>query len=110
MSTFTLLPAMKIENSNSILLGGFLMLCVGALYLLFDSHITASVGSTASENYVWSRSLVGIQVGLILLAMIVTRSSVASLQAKQGLPVGNQVVGWTVLGRYHEHFAILCQS
>lgn len=30
--------------------------------------------------------------------MIVTRSSVASLQAKQGLPLGNQVVGWFVFG------------
>lgn len=39
-----------------------------------------------------------IQVGMILLALIVTRSSVASLQAKQGLPLGNQVLGWAILG------------
>ena len=32
------------------------------------------------------------------LAMFVTRSSALSLQAKQGLPVGNQIVGWAVLG------------
>ncbi|RYP03694.1 hypothetical protein DL764_004955 [Monosporascus ibericus] len=36
-------------------------------------------------------------VGLIILAMLVTRSSALSLQAKQGLPPGNQVVGWLVL-------------
>ena len=30
--------------------------------------------------------------------MIVTRSSALSLQAKQGLPRGNQIVGWLVLG------------
>jgi phosphatidylinositol glycan class N len=30
--------------------------------------------------------------------MIVTRSSVLSLQAKQGLPRGEQVLGWTILG------------
>lgn len=39
----------------------------------------------------------GIQVGLILLAIIVTRSSIASLQAKKGLPLGNQIVGWFTL-------------
>lgn len=37
---------------------------------------------------------------MILLAVIVTRSSAASLQAKQGLPLGNQVVGWFVLGKF----------
>lgn len=30
--------------------------------------------------------------------MIVTRSSALSLQAKQGLPRGEQVLGWTILG------------
>ena len=30
--------------------------------------------------------------------MLVTRSSVASLQAKKGLPAGNQAVGWIVFG------------
>lgn len=37
---------------------------------------------------------------MILLAVIVTRSSAASLQAKQGLPLGNQVVAWFVLGEF----------
>jgi GPI ethanolamine phosphate transferase 1 len=36
---------------------------------------------------------------MILLAIIVTRSSAMSLQAKEGLPLGNQVVGWLVLGK-----------
>lgn len=31
--------------------------------------------------------------------MVVTRSSVASLQAKAGLPLGAQVTGWIVLGK-----------
>lgn len=38
------------------------------------------------------------QIGFILLAMVVTRSSALSLQAKQGLPRGNQIVGWFILG------------
>ncbi len=32
--------------------------------------------------------------------MIVTRSSALSLQAKLGLPRGNQIVGWAVLGMH----------
>lgn len=40
---------------------------------------------------------------MIALSLIVTRSSVSSLQAKQGLPLGNQVVGWFVLGKYIKH-------
>ena len=32
--------------------------------------------------------------------MLVTRSSVASLQAKEGLPFGTQMVGWATLGGY----------
>jgi hypothetical protein len=32
--------------------------------------------------------------------MVVTRSSALSLQAKQGLPRGNQIVGWVVLGKF----------
>lgn len=31
--------------------------------------------------------------------MIITRSSVISLQAKTGLPIFNQVLGWLVLGK-----------
>jgi phosphatidylinositol glycan class N len=55
------------------------------------------------------------QIGFIVLAMAVTRSSVISLQAKQGLPRGNQIVGWLTLGTNvtcqpwscHLHFTVL---
>ena len=40
-----------------------------------------------------------VQVGLVALAILVTRSSVASLQAKQGLPVGTQMAGWVTFGK-----------
>lgn len=33
--------------------------------------------------------------------MIVTQSSVRSIQAKQGLALGNQAVGWSILGMIH---------
>lgn len=47
-----------------------------------------------------SRAILGLQVGLVALAMLVTRSSVASLQTKQGLPLGTQIAGWATLGKY----------
>ncbi|KAL8935960.1 MAG: hypothetical protein Q9216_005176, partial [Gyalolechia sp. 2 TL-2023] len=102
MSIFTLLPVVKTENINVILLGGFLMASVGLLYLLFEKSIlstsskaTSELSSTQVDGI--SRNILGAQIGLIMLAMIVTRSSVTSLQAKHGLPVGNQVIGWLVL-------------
>ena len=90
----------------------------GILYLIFEKNLLAKSGlsgdSTGPAHNVLSRSLVGVQVrnalthakttpnmkqiGFIVLAMIVTRSSVLSLQAKMGLPRGNQIVGWFILG------------
>ncbi|KAI9879141.1 MAG: Glycosyl phosphatidyl inositol anchor synthesis [Pleopsidium flavum] len=100
MSTFTLLPVIKVENIHLILLGGLLMFLVGVLYLLFEQSIISRPNRKGQLAFTpvnsFSRKVLGVQVGLILLAMIVTRSSVASLQAKDGLPFGNQVVGWLV--------------
>jgi len=101
MSTFTLLPpAMTNEDVNLILFGGATMVVVGISYLLFEDFVLGDFGQTKkaplSRNHV-SRTLVGIQIGLTILAMVITRSSALSLQAKQGLPLGNQVLGWVVL-------------
>ncbi|ERF69579.1 GPI ethanolamine phosphate transferase 1 [Endocarpon pusillum Z07020] len=100
LSTFTVLPVVKVESSATISAGGILMAGTGILYMLFERSIIsvslARGGTTASHDLV-SRSVMGIQVGLILLAIIVTRSSIASLQAKKGLPLGNQIVGWFTL-------------
>ncbi|EON66176.1 GPI ethanolamine phosphate transferase 1 [Coniosporium apollinis CBS 100218] len=102
MSLFTLLPVVKVESINLILLGGLLMFAVGALYVLFEKSIMVQSKSTkaalASSSFDrLSRTVLGVQTGLIALAMYVTRSSTASLQARLGLPLGTQVVGWTVL-------------
>lgn len=91
MSTFTLLPALKQESENLILLGGGLMFGLGFLYITFGERVGGGV-----QDWV-SKTILGLQVGLIGLAMYVTHSSVRSLQAKQGLPLGNQIVGWSVL-------------
>ncbi|KAI3332311.1 PigN-domain-containing protein [Xylariaceae sp. AK1471] len=102
MSTFTLLPANKVEDVQMIMLGGSLMVAVGIIYLIFEDNLLADFsGSTKlqsqqKKNQI-SRALIGLQTGLIILAMIVTRSSALSLQAKRGLPRGNQIVGGLVL-------------
>ena len=76
------------------------MTIVGVLYLLFEASLLASPtrgGSTATSSGGFSRTIIGVQIGLIMLAMIVTQSSITSIQAKKGLPAGNQFVGWFVL-------------
>ncbi|KAL3418347.1 phosphatidylinositolglycan class N [Phlyctema vagabunda] len=101
MSAFTLLEVLKTENVTYILSGGLTMVAVGVLYLVFEKSLLAKSrlagDSTSPADNALSRSLIGVQIGLIILAMFVTRSSVLSLQAKQGLPRGNQIVGWLVL-------------
>ncbi|KAH8690876.1 putative GPI-anchor [Talaromyces proteolyticus] len=95
MSTFTLLPAMKVESTTAITIGGMLMFVAGILYLIFEETFARGTGHTISAS--GARTIMGAQIGMILLATIVTRSSALSLQAKAGLPLGNQVVGWAVL-------------
>lgn len=99
MSTFTLLPVIKVENIDTITYGAMLMFCTGLLYLLFEDVVLGQNKSTQPHTVSnrGSRVVMGIQVGIVLLSLIVTRSSVSSLQAKQGLPLGNLAVGWFVL-------------
>ncbi|KUL88113.1 hypothetical protein ZTR_04033 [Talaromyces verruculosus] len=95
MSLFTLLPVVKVEDTTTITVGGMLMFLAGLFYLAFEETITKGSGHPISVS--GSRIIMGIQLGMILLAVIVTRSSALSLQAKAGLPLGNQIVGWIVL-------------
>lgn len=82
------------------------MFVVGVLYILFEQSILSDSadrpGTPMGPLGSISRSILGVQVGLIVLAMIVTRSSIASLQAKKGLPLGNQLMGWIVLGEIRD--------
>lgn len=102
MSSFTLLPAMKVEDLTLIMSGALLMIIIGVAYLIFEKRILQSSklpgDSTEPADDSLSRSLIGAQIGFIALAMLVTRSSVLSIQARLGLPRGNQIVGWIVLG------------
>lgn len=98
-SALTFMIDRLIRNS---LIGGALMFAVGLVYLALEKSLLSStkrsqagLASTSADSL--SRTIIGLQIGLILLAMLVTRSSVASLSARQGLPLGTQVVGWITL-------------
>ncbi|KAJ1333573.1 GPI ethanolamine phosphate transferase 1 [Microdochium nivale] len=101
MSSFTLLSPMKVENIPMIVGGGSLMVAVGLVYLICEDKILGDSSLDPKvqvpRNNHLSRALIGVQTGLIALSIIVTRSSALSLAAKQGLPRGNQIVGWTTL-------------
>ena len=89
------------------MLGGILMGLVGVLYLFFEKSILPPEGADSLAGHTLrgpSKFIIGAQTGLIFLAMVVTRSSIGSLQGKRGLPLGNQVVGWIVLGKADEVF------
>lgn len=88
------------------------MACVGLLYLLFEKSIISASSSAQGQLSSpradgLSKNILGAQIGLIVLAMVVTRSSVASLQAKRGLPLGNQAIGWLVLSMIEVVFALI---
>lgn len=76
------------------------MVAIGVAYLVFEDTIlndftavtaVKSAAAAAAKDPI-SEALLGAQIGLILLSMWVTRSSALSLQAKLGLPRGNQIV------------------
>lgn len=79
------------------------MFSVGALYLLLEKSVLTHTRDASKKDLAaanldsTSRTVLGVQTGLVALAMLTTRSSVSSLQARKGLPLGTQVVGWLVL-------------
>lgn len=106
LSAFTILPVVKVESIRTVSVGGGLMAATGILYLVFGQTLAPprrkiSVPKGAEKNQSERNSLspiiLGFQIGLILLAVAVTRSSIISLQAKLGLPLGSQIIGWLTL-------------
>ncbi|KAG4304399.1 hypothetical protein PORY_002109 [Pneumocystis oryctolagi] len=90
-STFTLFNTVKKENLT--LIGGIIMLISGIIYLFFGDSLIKKHRTISSVPKI----TISFQLGLLILSIIVTYSSVLSLQAKKGLPLGNQVVSWVVL-------------
>ncbi|KAJ8131344.1 hypothetical protein O1611_g2284 [Lasiodiplodia mahajangana] len=66
MSTFTLLPANKVEDIQLIMLGGSLMVAVGIIYLVFEDKLLADFSGSIKPqlqqkpNHI-SRALIGVQ-------------------------------------------------
>ncbi|KAJ3844651.1 Phosphatidylinositolglycan class N-domain-containing protein [Lentinula raphanica] len=90
-AVFPLLKVDKEESLGNIITGGVAALVVCGL-LLRETLVRAP-----HESHKKILSLFGLQVSILLFTLLVTRSAVLDLQAKQGLPRWCQVSGWTVL-------------
>jgi phosphatidylinositol glycan class N len=78
------------------------MAAIGIVYLVFEDYIIEQLPKTKKEEVaagkpIVSRTVFGIQIGLVVLSMIVTRLSIDSIVSRQGLPIGTQIVGWLTL-------------
>ncbi|KZT25011.1 PigN-domain-containing protein [Neolentinus lepideus HHB14362 ss-1] len=87
---FPVLDVHKGENLLVILVGGLCMVLVA------NSVARVAVPAQTPEGTAVMRTI-QTQSWLILATMMITTSSVYRLQAKAGLPMLNQVAGWTVL-------------
>lgn len=89
LASFTVLPVDKQEDIIQIAVGGIIMSLI-SLYHLTELGRQLKLG--------WATMVLsGIQLGLIILSIFVTVSSVSSLKQRKGLPLGNQVTGWATL-------------
>lgn len=90
---FPLLSVDKTETISTILLGGCLIIVAGSIGLY-------ALKSQGMETVAWRSvcTTTAVQFGLIIATMLITASSVQELQAKRGLPVPNQTLGWITLG------------
>jgi phosphatidylinositol glycan class N len=76
------------------------MFAVGVLYMAFKARndmLLSDSERAAEKTDIASTIIFGAQTGLVALAMIVTRSSVITLRAREGLGSGNLYVGWFTL-------------
>ncbi|KAL1675871.1 Phosphatidylinositolglycan class N-domain-containing protein [Schizophyllum commune] len=87
-AVFPMLSVDKTESLGMILAGGVCILATS--YVVYRARVEATASLRTKPVFV-------LQAFLIVLSMLVTASSVRSLQAKLGLPLVNQVVGWIVL-------------
>lgn len=86
LASFTLFPAIKVESLNQIMIAGWGMVLISA-YFINKLSFSLKVSST-------SQLIASLQLGIIIVSTITTRSSVISLSARQGLPLISQIIGW----------------
>ncbi|CAN6630432.1 GPI ethanolamine phosphate transferase 1 [Trichomonascus vanleenenianus] len=89
MATFTVIPVLKVESLVQIVSAGVIMVFAGFYY----TFVLCKVLHLRKTSLM----IVGVQIGLIALSVVITYFTVLSLQARQGLPLGNQLIGWAVL-------------
>lgn len=85
---FPLLSVDKTESPTTIMSGGVCILLVS--YMVYYVKVAASAEAATKRLFLF-------QGVLVVASMLVTASSVHSLQAKRGLPLMNQVIGWLML-------------
>jgi phosphatidylinositol glycan class N len=88
------------------------MAAIGIAYIAFEDYIIEQLPKTkeveaAAGKPLISRAVLGAQIGLILLAIVTTRSSIASISAKAGLPIGTQIVGWLTFSTFSLFFYLI---
>lgn len=92
-SIFPLLSVEKKESLPSILAGGSLILLCGWITASYDFELADRIRLRKKRL----QPLFVVQALLIVAMMMVTSSSVRSLQSKKGLPLANQVLAWVIL-------------
>ncbi|KAK9451798.1 Phosphatidylinositolglycan class N-domain-containing protein [Limtongia smithiae] len=95
MSTFTLLPVVKIESIEQIMVAGVMMVVMGIGSMIYLTRRSSK--GVGYETSPFTLVVLGMQLGLLILSMAVTYSTIKVLQNGTGLPYGNQLVGWLVL-------------
>lgn len=109
MSIFTLLPANKVESLALMYVENLpsmrcktyipsalqvVVVCISCL----KKRLLVHSASTEEADKV-STLILGSQVILVALEMLATRSSVTSLQGRQGLSETTQLFGWAILSK-----------
>lgn len=86
LAVFGTLPVNKTEDLDMITGSGVAMVLLSLIYTVYlVRQVRVSTVTMVTS---------GFQLSLIILAIIVTRWSVTSLQAGKGLPIGSQLMGW----------------
>ncbi|KAG5642681.1 hypothetical protein DXG03_002339 [Asterophora parasitica] len=94
-AVFPVLSVEKTESLPTILAGSTLVVVCGRLGA--SSALETVEHSKGKKSRDVLAYLFGIQSAMVVIMMFITASSVHSLQAKQGLPLVNQVSGWITL-------------
>ncbi|CAG8470841.1 9634_t:CDS:10 [Ambispora gerdemannii] len=88
--TFLLLPVEKGESIILVITGGILIGVTGLIALWKSKHFIPEVDSFA-QRVIW------VQLGLIFSSTLLVYDTTNKLKSKAGLPLLNQILGWTIL-------------